>query len=40
MASTHLSLGFPSGLLPSGFLTNNLYVFLFLKDEEFLHWYL
>jgi hypothetical protein len=27
--STHLDLGLPSGLLPSGFLNNNLYAFLF-----------
>jgi hypothetical protein len=27
--STQLSLGFPSGLLPSGFPTNNIYAFLF-----------
>jgi hypothetical protein len=29
MLSTHLRLGLPSGLFPSGFLTNNLYTFLF-----------
>jgi hypothetical protein len=28
-APTHLCLGLPSGLLPSGFPTNNLYVFIF-----------
>jgi hypothetical protein len=27
--STHLRLGLPSGLFPSGFPTNNLYAFLF-----------
>jgi hypothetical protein len=27
--STHLRLGLPGGLFPSGFLTNNLHVFLF-----------
>jgi hypothetical protein len=29
MLSIHLRLGLPSGLLPSGFPTNNLYTFLF-----------
>jgi hypothetical protein len=29
MLSTHLSLGLPSGLFPSGFLTNILYTFHF-----------
>jgi hypothetical protein len=29
MLSTHLRLGLPIGLFPSGFLTNNLYVFFF-----------
>jgi hypothetical protein len=28
MLSIHLRLGLPSGLFPSGFLTNNLYTFL------------
>jgi hypothetical protein len=29
MLSIHLRLGLPSGLFPSGFPTNNLYLFLF-----------
>jgi hypothetical protein len=29
MLSIHLRFGLPSGLYPSGFLTNNLYTFLF-----------
>jgi hypothetical protein len=29
MLSIHLCLGLPSGLFPFGFLTNNLYTFLF-----------
>jgi hypothetical protein len=29
IVSTHLHLGLPSGLFPSGFPTNNLYTFLF-----------
>jgi hypothetical protein len=29
MLSTHLRLGFPSGIYPYGFPTNNLYTFLF-----------
>jgi hypothetical protein len=31
MLSIHLRLGLPSGLIPSGFLTNNLYAFLFSR---------
>jgi hypothetical protein len=29
MLSIHLCLGLPRGLFPSGYLTNNLYTFLF-----------
>jgi hypothetical protein len=31
MLSIHLRLGLPSGLLPSGFPTNNLYTFPFCR---------
>jgi hypothetical protein len=35
MLFTHLRLGLPSGLFPSGFATNNLYTFLFspIRDK-------
>jgi hypothetical protein len=37
--STHLRLGLPSGLFPSGFPTNNLYAFLFspISDTYLAH---
>jgi hypothetical protein len=38
--STHLNLGLPSGLLPSGFPANNLYAFLFLPFCATRHTYL
>jgi hypothetical protein len=33
MLSSHLGLGLPSGHLPSGFLTNNLYTLVFFPDH-------
>jgi hypothetical protein len=35
MLLTHLALGLPSGLLPSGFPTNNLYTFLFSPNSRY-----
>jgi hypothetical protein len=43
MLSIHLRLGLPSGLFPSGFPTNNLYMFLTLllvKPREFNYFHI
>jgi hypothetical protein len=40
MLSTHLSLGLPSGLFPSGFRTNILYTFIFSLIHAKYHAYL